>query len=407
MPSSISLTRTVSMSVRPALRTLSVAASSSSIRTFASTPSAASSSASSANIAVVPSRSIIELTGRDTEKLMQGLVSNDVRRLTKKETTLLYSAFANPQGRMLADSFLHRLESNSSTADDVRWMLDIDSRSLSSLLTFIKKFKLRSKVKLRDVTDEFAVLQAWSLHQDPTRWEDGAEDPRMPGMGFRAVVPKSIDPAALAAQSEAQLVEGDEYTIHRFLNGVGEGALDFPESTSLPLENNIDYMNGVDFRKGCYVGQELTARTHHTGVVRKRIVPLVLCPADAPSSSSKMQLEVDRTADFELPDHLAEVRSKPLSPASPTTTEPVKTRQTPTRGKAAGKFTSGIHNIGLGCLRLEQVLRWSDPNSDHSAPMDALQMSVQARDGTLLRVRPFVPTWWPEPPSRSDSSDQD
>ncbi|PWY97491.1 Aminomethyltransferase folate-binding domain-containing protein, partial [Testicularia cyperi] len=284
------------------------------MRAFSSTSRTASSSSYSANIAVVPSRSIIELTGRDTEKLMQGLVSNDVRRLTKKETTLLYSAFANPQGRMLADSFLHRLESNSSTADDVRWMLDVDSRSLSSLLTFVKKFKLRSKVKLRDVTDEFAVLQAWSLHQDQTRWEDGADrDPRTPGMGFRTVVPKSIDPAALAAQSEAQLVEGDEYTIHRILNGVGEGALDFPESTSLPLENNIDYMNGVDFRKGCYVGQELTARTHHTGVVRKRIVPLVLCPADAPSSSSKMQLEVDRTAGFELPDHLAEVRSKPLS----------------------------------------------------------------------------------------------
>uniref|UniRef100_V5ENW4 Putative CCR4 associated factor n=1 Tax=Kalmanozyma brasiliensis (strain GHG001) TaxID=1365824 RepID=V5ENW4_KALBG len=170
----------------------------------------------------------------------------------------------NPQGRMLADVFIHR----QSPLDDgsPRWLLDVDSRTLPSLLSFIKKFKLRSKVQLVDVSGEHNAVQAWSASQSEAPAaiiEHLSMDPRCPTIGYRGVLPAS---EAVDFNGSASQVDGDEYTLYRIINGVAEGALDFPEGSSLPLENNLDYMNGVDFRKGCYVGQELTARTHHTGV---------------------------------------------------------------------------------------------------------------------------------------------
>ncbi|SPO28445.1 related to IBA57 - mitochondrial iron-sulfur cluster assembly factor [Ustilago trichophora] len=343
-------------------------------------------------VAKVPHRGVVEVSGRDTVKLLQGLVSNDVRALTKsrpESPAMVYAGFMNPQGRMLADAFIHR---QADLADgSPRWLLDIDSRTLPSLLSFIKKFKLRSKVKLVDVSAEYNVVQAWSdfSSQAPSSIVDELSlDPRCPTIGYRGVLPStsSLDLGATE-------VVGEEYTLHRIINGVGEGALDFPESSSLPLENNLDHMSGVDFRKGCYVGQELTARTHHTGVVRKRIIPLsfYLPGTPAPTSIS----EINRNPSFQLPAHLTEVRSKPTVTESATK---------PTRGKAAGKFTSGIHNVGLGCLRLEQVQRWT---TAQDAKQDGLEMSILAADGeTTLLVRPWIPTWWPKEPQPADGGDE-
>ncbi|SPO29429.1 related to IBA57 - mitochondrial iron-sulfur cluster assembly factor [Ustilago trichophora] len=343
-------------------------------------------------VAKVPHRGVVQVSGRDTVKLLQGLVSNDVRALTKSQSespAMVYAGFMNPQGRMLADAFIHRqadLEDGSP-----RWLLDVDSRTLPSLLSFIKKFKLRSKVKLVDVSAEFNIVQAWSdsSSQAPSAIvEKLSLDPRCPTIGYRGVLPStsSLDLGATE-------VEGEEYTLHRIINGVGEGALDFPESSSLPLENNLDHMSGVDFRKGCYVGQELTARTHHTGVVRKRIIPLSFYLPGTPIPASPDQ--VNRNPPFQLPAHLTEVRSKPIG---------TETAAKPARGKAAGKFTSGIHNVGLGCLRLEQVQRWATAEEGKE---DGLEMSILAADGeTTLLVRPWIPAWWPKEPQPADGHEE-
>ncbi|ETS65017.1 hypothetical protein PaG_00468 [Moesziomyces aphidis] len=348
-------------------------------------------------LARVPNRGAVEVSGRDTVKLLQGLVSNDVKALASATEphapALVYAGFMNPQGRMLADVFIHRqapLQDGSP-----RWLLDIDSRTLPSLLAFIKKFKLRSKVKLADVSDEYSVVQAWSSAASPpssTLTEQLSLDPRCPAIGYRGVVSHE---AVTKLREQIASVEDEEYTIHRMLRGVAEGALDVPEAASLPLENNLDYMHGVDFRKGCYVGQELTARTQHTGVVRKRIVPLQFYLPGTPAPDT---LHIDRAATFQLPSHLAEVRSKPVSTASATAK--------PARGKAAGKFTSGIYNLGLACLRLEQVQRWTDASNPTSE--DGLEMSVLSADGeTTLLVKPHIPKWWPEPPQPADNDPQE
>lgn len=339
----------------------------------------------------MPHRGVVEVSGRDTLKLLQGLVSNDVKALESTKSastapTLVYAGFMNPQGRMLADVFIHRqqpLEDGSP-----RWLLDLDSRTLPSLLSFIKKFKLRSKVKLVDVSSEYNVVQAWSSSSPPPAQlaERLSVDPRCPTIGLRGVLPA----AELDLGDTVTAVESQEYTLHRIVNGVAEGALDFPEASSLPLENNLDYMNGIDFRKGCYVGQELTARTHHTGVVRKRIVPISLYLPNTPPPTS---IFIDREFAHTLPAHLSEVRCKPIA-----SIEAGKSA----RGKAAGKFSGGLHNVGLACLRLEQVSRWTDASAA-DAKSDGLEMSVTTANGETLLARPWIPGWWPkEEPLPSD-----
>lgn len=358
-----------------------------------SSDAAANATSDQWNVAKVPHRGVVQVSGRDTVKLLQGLVSNDVRALESKSAptesqspAMVYAGCMNPQGRMLADVFIHRQPSLADGSPS--WLLDIDSRTLPSLLSFIKKFKLRSKVKLTDVSAEYHVVQAWSpssVQVPSTIAEQLSLDPRCPTIGYRGVLPSS------SSLDFGVTVPGDEYTRHRIINGVGEGALDFPEGSSLPLENNLDYMNGVDFRKGCYVGQELTARTHHTGVVRKRLVPLSFYLPGSPAPSAPT--DIDRTSTLQLPEHLAEVRSKPVSTAA------AEGAAKPARGKAAGKFTSGIRNVGLGCLRLEQVQRWADASNTAEQRADGLEMSVLSADGqSTLFVRPWIPSWWPKEP---------
>lgn len=370
--------------------------------TFGSTASSAAADKTSSTwkLAKVPHRGVVQVSGRDTVKLLQGLVSNDVKALdsttlTHQPPNMVYAGFMNPQGRMLADVFIHRQPANQDGSP--RWLLDIDSRTLPSLVAFIKKFKLRSKVKLTDLSTDYHVVQAWDSNSQapPTIAEKLSIDPRSPSIGYRGVLSAAeiLDVAAAAST-----VDGLEYTLHRITNGVAEGALDFPQASSLPLENNLDYMHGVDFRKGCYVGQELTARTHHTGVVRKRIVSLSFYLAGTPPPASIH--DVDPAFPHQLPTHLAEIRSKPISTASEAATKPA-------RGKAAGKFTSGVYNVGLACLRLEQVRRWADSSSaDPNSKHDALEFSVLSADGeTTLLARPWIPSWWPH--DQPVPSDQD
>ncbi|EPQ31612.1 uncharacterized protein PFL1_00945 [Pseudozyma flocculosa PF-1] len=382
--------------------------------------STAPAGSASLKVATVPDRGVIEVKGRDTVKLIQGLVSNDVRKLERGDVDLMLACFANAQGRMLADVLIHRLP----PAEDgtPRWLFDTDARTMPSLLSFIKKFKLRSKVTLKDVSDQWSVVQLWSgagSATPPAELLGSSEDrvvsldPRAPDMGYRAVVRNGQDRLSALSGAAAE-VDGSEYTVHRIVQGVAEGAIDFPEASSVPLENNIDYMNGVDFRKGCYVGQELTARTHHTGVVRKRIVPISFYLPGTPAPTS---LAVDPSFTTKLPPALAEVRSKPITPPPPpsqangqggTDGGDAAAPKKPTRGRSAGKFTTGIYNLGLGCLRLEQVARWQDPTTAQRDGLgdDAVHFTCENEEGQTILVKPWIPHWWPEAPRRASEGQE-
>jgi folate-binding protein YgfZ len=312
----------------------------------------------------VPNRSIIAIEGRDTIKLLQGLITNNIKELHRDQS--MYCAFLNPQGRMLSSAFIF------SSKDDCA-LVDLDSNACAGLLAFIKRFKLRSKVTLKDVSEEYQVWATWGkgaqIQSGSSSIVASGHDNRSPLMGHRFITSKDTNESNLISSSDA-IDTPESYTIHRILQGVPDGSNDIWENQSLPLEANADFMNAVDFRKGCYVGQELTARTHHTGVVRKRVIPFSFYTS---SSSPPDTFQVDTNVSITLPEKGAEVRSTPINDEA-------------ARGKSTGKYLSGVHNIGLALLRLDQVHRW---NKD-------LSIKVKTADDKTLSIRPWIPSWWPK-----------
>lgn len=135
-------------------------------------------------------------------------------------------------------------------------------------------------------------------------------------------------------EEDVEETSEDAYRIRRYLKGVPEGQDELVREAALPQESNIDFMGGIDYRKGCYVGQELTIRTHHTGVVRKRILPVMLYGND---ESMPQTLEYKPSVDLGVE-------------GIPRETSIGRVEK---RGRSAGKFLTGVGNIGLGLCRLE------------------------------------------------------
>lgn len=152
-------------------------------------------------------------------------------------------------------------------------LLDADATGADDLLRLMKRYRLRQKIDIDDVSRDFQSWVRFSGTDDNdscgsncgTAW---VRDPRLPSLGRRTVLPTGAMP-----QSEIVQVPWQSYRRHRFATGVAEGDSEIPSGEAIALEYNIDGLNGISFTKGCYVGQELMARTHFKGVIRKRIMP--------------------------------------------------------------------------------------------------------------------------------------
>ncbi|KAG1132331.1 hypothetical protein G6F61_000045 [Rhizopus arrhizus] len=327
----------------------------------------------------IPDRSLVELEGVDTAKFLQGLITNHMPKISPGGDGF-YTAFLTPQGRMMFDSFIYPVNVGVNFPHP-KFIIDIPSSSKETFMRHLRRYMLRSKVKLRDVSEEYNLWHIWgdslnNHHQlSPTlvkkekRLSDiGCHDPRIAGFGYRAVFPVDgkIEQAVNEIGKDFKKLESKEYTIRRILQGLPEGTDDLWPESSLPLESNFDYMNGVDFRKGCYIGQELTIRTYHTGVIRKRIVPVQIYNKD--ESAPKKQ-SVNRA--FEYP-------SDTLQPQ-----KDIKlTEGTSKRG--VGKMGSGTHNVGLALMRLEHVQKFAQGEN----------VSFAVDNSDTIRLAPFLPEWW-------------
>ncbi|MDF3413046.1 folate-binding protein YgfZ [Sulfitobacter sp. M57] len=183
-------------------------------------------------------RRILRLTGADTHDFLQGLVSNDVGKLS---TGAVYAAMLTPQGKYLADFFLIP------DGDDV--LLDVAETLGDMLAQRLGMYKLRAAV----------TIEASGLHlhrgMDETP-EDGFTDPRVPELGWRAY------------RAAAQTVDTVDWDALRVAHLVPETMVELTPDTFI-LEAGFERLNGVDFRKGCYVGQEVTARMKHKTELRK------------------------------------------------------------------------------------------------------------------------------------------
>lgn len=354
-----------------------------------------------AGYARLTNRGLISITGVDSATFLQGLitqnmmVANDPSRSFRRTGT--YTAFLNSQGRVLNDAFIYPLPNSDGNDLECEWLVEVDKNEVPSLMKHLKKHKLRAKLKLRALEDgERTVWSSWKNHTEP-RWAAynlesetashfstesdivGCIDSRAPGFGSRIVTPGSEDlrshlpEESQVAGSEAEL---GSYTVRRMLCGVAEGQTEIIRESALPMECNMDLARGIDFRKGCYVGQELTIRTHHTGVVRKRILPVKLYRQEPPSESS--------------PVYDPSVEISP--PPSGSNISKVGGR----RGRSAGKFLNGVGNIGLALCRLEMMTDIALTSEGTQYTPDSefkVSWETETEQPSEVKLQAFIPPW--------------
>lgn len=328
-------------------------------------------------------RGLIRVSGEDASSFLQGIVTNDMKHL--QETKSIFTMFLNTKGRVLFDSIVYKRN------EEHTFFVECDLDGVQSLVKHLKMYRVRRKVNVDPINDEWKL---WVLfnpkevvetsnnvvkqeNQDlvPCSLPDIENnevqnylnditlsnncgiypDPRLALLGYRVIAPKNenlikeVQNAGISVDSSAH-----SYRMFRYRLGVGEGIKELPTEKCFPLEANCDYLHGVSFHKGCYIGQELTARTHHTGVIRKRLMPLVL--------------------DSELTDESALIDAS-IEDASGE------------KKTSIGKLRGVEKNCALGLMRIAEALV-------------VKKLKVNSYEGTTER-----PHWWPQelPKERMES----
>ncbi|KAI5850226.1 hypothetical protein DFP73DRAFT_491311 [Morchella snyderi] len=232
-------------------------------------------------IARLTDRALLSVHGADAPKFLQGLVTSQVPPPDGSGT---YSCFLNSQGRVLSDAFIYPSRTHpGDTPPEPHYLVELSAPSAPRLLATLQRRKLRSRITLSLVPP--SELSVWALWDDtaptttfPTTTSNiiRLADTRAPAFGHRLLLPAAA--AAAVGEGGGEGVPAEvglaQYTLRRYLHGVPEGAGELAEGVALPQRCCVDYMGGIDFRKGCYVGQELTIRTHHMGIVRRRVLPV-------------------------------------------------------------------------------------------------------------------------------------
>lgn len=349
---------------------------------------------------------------------------NAQAKITAANSTIgapgFYTGFLNATGRVLHDVFIYRdtlgTAGTGEAADGDAFVIEVDAAQVEALAKHIKRYKLRSKLKFRILDEEEYV--AWQV------WDDNAPtttstpqslssstlqqliqqpkgylvlpDARAPGMGFRVL---SSGRRTLSEALDLPQSDDAAYRVRRYLWGVAEGQAEIQREQALPLESNMDVSGGIDFRKGCYVGQELTIRTRHRGVVRKRILPCLLYPSTATSPPQQLEYspyiggeEQQGLGSEDVPANLSIGRAN-------------------AKGRSAGTWLTGVGNIGLALCRLPIMTDVELPGETASAAPFNPQTDEfvvkwgadeEGQGGQSLKVKAFVPDWLRERLSEND-----
>ena len=202
--------------------------------------------------ALLDDRSVIALSGPDARPFLQGLITNDIEKVAIGRA--IYAALLTPQGKILFDFLI--------AEGDGALLLDCASASRDGLLKRLTMYRLRAKVVI-EPREQLAVLVG--LHGKPALRGVTFPDPRLHALGIRSIGARAEMPQAVAG--------ADTYLHHRLKLGVPEAG-DFGSDRMFALDADLDELHGVDFDKGCYVGQELTARMKHRGTARKRLLSI-------------------------------------------------------------------------------------------------------------------------------------
>ena len=207
-------------------------------------------------ITLLPDRGALEVAGEDRVAFLQGLVSNDVAEAAPGRA--VWAALLTPQGKWLADFFVF--------SDGERLLLDCERAQAPALAARLSRFRLRSRVSLRDASEDLCVHAGWGGAAVPSG-ALAAPDPRLPEAGWRALA------AAPLPDADATPEDWDS---HRLSLGLPDGSRDLAAEQSVLLEGGFDELRGISWTKGCYMGQELTARTRYRGLLKRRLVPVAV-----------------------------------------------------------------------------------------------------------------------------------
>lgn len=207
-------------------------------------------------------RAIISVCGTDQVSFLQGIVTQDVANLT--DGTSCYGALLTPQGKLIADFFVIRHQGN--------LLLDCAAGIAETLLKRLKLYKLRARVDVTDATFAWRVGAIWSQDAQPVSLTpDGLashDDPRLTSLGQRLLV--AADQLAAYEHVDASPADQKAHDAHCLNLGVPFFGTGFGAEQVFPLDINFDALNGIDYRKGCFVGQEVASRMKRKGEIRKR-----------------------------------------------------------------------------------------------------------------------------------------
>jgi folate-binding protein YgfZ len=218
-------------------------------------------------IAVLPDRAVVRVAGEDAEKLLQGVITNDMDLLASQPA--IHAALLTPQGKILFEFFV--------TKDgEGGYLLETGRDQAAGLAKRLGMYKLRAKVAIEDVSDAYRVLALWgaSTHSPgETARSVSFPDPRLPALGLR-VLAEAAFANDVASASNGMDATAEEYHAHRIALGVPEAGTDYALGDTFPHEADMDQLGGASFSKGCFVGQEVVSRMQHRAQVRKRVVPV-------------------------------------------------------------------------------------------------------------------------------------
>jgi tRNA-modifying protein YgfZ len=216
--------------------------------------------------ALLQDRGVVKVAGDGARNFLQGLVTADMLKLAPG--TARFCALLTPQGKIIADF----IAVEAPAADGGGFFLDSPRALGAALVAKLNLYKLRAKVLIEDLSATLAILAAWD-GGGTTKHGLSYADPRLPALGLRVMLPPHLA-AAAATDLGATLVDARDYDAYRIALGVPRGGVDFGYGDAFPHETDMDQLGGVDFAKGCYVGQEVVSRIEHRGTARTRAVPV-------------------------------------------------------------------------------------------------------------------------------------
>jgi folate-binding protein YgfZ len=216
--------------------------------------------------ALLPDRGVVKVAGDDARRFLNGLATNDLSDLTPGSAR--FAALLTPQGKIIADF----IATEAPAADGGGFFLDVPKALAPELVKKLNFYKLRAKVICEDLSGTLGVMAVWD-GSGPTGYGLRYIDPRLAALGMRLMLPPHLATEA-AADLGALLTEPAAYEEHRIALGVPRGGEDFSYGDTFPHEADMDQLAGVDFGKGCYVGQEVVSRVEHRNRARSRVVPV-------------------------------------------------------------------------------------------------------------------------------------